>query len=696
MRDFLAIVAIVLVVIGLGVFRVPGEDALVAAGIRAEAAAVVYQARHPLQVAVSGRVVTVTGRVESAAEAQAVVTALGAVQGVSRVVSELTVLPEVAPFGFRIARDDEGGALVAAGHVPDVRARGEIAAALGQEAVDLIVARGVPDDAWGAVAVRLAEVAANLGDAQISLEGRAASVQGVVDFPADRAAVLRRLADVPEGYKVASEIAVRDDGTPYRFVFSRDPVMGVQYAAKLPEGATLSAMGDPGIVSASQVQIAGAAMDEGQFAAALAVVLPELGALPQGMVSVTPGVVAISGGPLSDAAVARIGALAEALPQGWVLQAQVWPEDTGGPLGMEAAWDGARLRLSGRVPLDFWGGPEAGTDAAAVIAARIGRAIAVEDATQRTRAPDLSGWAKPAWRGLAALVLLREGHLRHGPEGLTLDGLADDPAVRQRVRAALGGAGTADIRMADDGAPAVFTLSYDAATGAAVSGKLPAGLSLTAMAGALGLETLRGDPDVALQGTSEVVVSALEALGAVLPVVETATLRFDQGVLTLDIGVTPGVDPAAVPFAGGARLRAAEAPLPGTQRVHVLTGEAQVFQDGYWFPRVRNMATAEACTEAMADLGPVPFEDRRVTLRYDAALALARLAAVARICTWTGALQLRVEARADGMGYAVLDRQLARRRAETIRQALVVRGIDARRIAAVGAEGPEAIRYSWQ
>ena len=132
MRDLFAILAIIAAVVSLGLFRVPDENALVAAGIRAGAEAALYQQPHPLTVSVKAREITVSGRVESEAARRAVLDTLAALDGVETVVDALVVLPQVAPFVLEITRTAEGVAY--AGHLPSEAAVEATEAALAARA----------------------------------------------------------------------------------------------------------------------------------------------------------------------------------------------------------------------------------------------------------------------------------------------------------------------------------------------------------------------------------------------------------------------------------------------------------------------------------------------------------------------------------------------------------------------------------
>ena len=231
MRDFFAILAIILAVIALGVFRVPDENALAAAGIKAEAEGAVYQARHPLSIAVKGWVVTVSGRVESEGEELSVIDSLAALQGVEEVISDLVILPAIAPFALSLDKSPEG--IVAEGHVPRARLSDQIVAALGTE-ITLPVATGVPDGDWAEVAQRGAASLGLVRSGSFDLRDHRIHLRGVVGLPSEAASLRALWADLPEAFQLDLALEVLDDGLPYSLLITRDPHLGLQVTGKLP------------------------------------------------------------------------------------------------------------------------------------------------------------------------------------------------------------------------------------------------------------------------------------------------------------------------------------------------------------------------------------------------------------------------------------------------------------------------------
>ncbi|MCT4553861.1 MAG: hypothetical protein N4A53_04165 [Pelagimonas sp.] len=689
MRDFFAILAIILAVIALGVFRVPDENALVAAGIKAEAEGAVYQARHPLSIAVKGRVVTVSGRVESEGEELSVIDSLAALQGVEEVISDLIILPAIAPFALSLDKSPEG--VVAEGHVPRARLSDQIGAALGAE-IALPVATGVPDGDWADVAQRGAASLGLMRSGRFDLRDHQIRLRGVVGLPSQAASLRALWVDLPETYQLDLDLEVLDDGLPYSLLITRDPHLGLQITGKLPPDFDPQ---DLGLLEAAQkvdLRAAGVALDQPGFAEVALQIAPLIGDLPQGVISIGPGLVQVQGGPLPDETISKINAID--LPDSYALHLSLIPENPMPERHLTIDWDGAGLRFKGRVPRDFIAAP---------LAEGFGAPIAA-DLLDHGPYPDLQGWADPLTAGLRALRGLQSGQLVLDAQGVRLTGIAADPTARQVARSALGAAGTAQLQLADDGAPPEFTLTYDAATGVALRGKLPADISYSEIADALGSLPLRGDPRVGPDPSGAPVIRALQAVIPLLAELDGFTLTHAPDRMTFDLAVTAGSDPQALRRALGGMpegvvllVNRAQAPASGTRRSHVVLGVAQVFSDGLWLPQVHVDPSAEACRSAMQDAPTVPFHEGRFAPALGATYPLAHLAAVARACQRITAFDLTIKAQAAGDRPEILNRQLARRRAEAIRDALVARGVDRARITATGqAAERDQLDFLWQ
>ncbi|MCR8549316.1 BON domain-containing protein [Salipiger sp. P9] len=678
MRDFFAIVAIILAVVSLGVFQVPGDNALLDAGIRAEAQGAVYQQKHPIGIAVTRGVVTATGRVESDEERAALIATLAALEGVEGVTDDLTVLPQVAPFTLEIRKGPEGVAL--AGHVVSEAQGVALQEMLGPSEA-LVVAAGAPDELWSGVVARAASVLARMLDARLEVEDRALRLSGRVHLPATLDEIRDALADLPEGYDLTLDLAAVDDGLPYRLTVSRDPHMGLRLDGKLPPEFDRAPLAALGAAQEEALVTAPLPLPQPRFEPALAVALPVFAGLKAGQMTVTDTLVSLSGGPVPEAEMAAAEALRGDLPAGVALSLALVPEDDGAPLVLRAEWRGDALLLSGKVPADF---PEDAGGAFDV-------PVQMQDLA-RSPWPDLTGWNATALAALSALAMLERGALLLSSDGLELSGVAANPEERDRALASVA-PDTARIALQDDGTPPAFSLRYDVARGAELTGKLPAGLEPEAMAGALGLTAVDGAPKVSPETSPAPVQEVLEALGRWLPEMDSAVLTLAAGGLSVAVTVRPASDAraleaelrASLPEAVALSVAAPEA-LPGTgdRRDNVLSGGTEVFAAGVWLPELFFTPTEESCNARFRSVPQVPFARGGFSPLLGSARPLAELTALARACTRFAGLELTVTGHAGSAEIPVLNRQLSRRRAEAVRAILAARGVPAGLIVAQG------------
>ncbi len=707
MRDFFAIVAIVLAVIGLGVFRVPDENALVAAGIKAAADGAVYQEKHPVSITVKGREITAAGRVETEDEARQIEARLAALEGVEQVVGDWTILPNAAPFTLDLVKSDAGYSV--AGFVPNTTLKQEIAQILELDNADLTVAAGVPDGDWADVVRAMVQELSALKAGHLLVSDHTTNLSGTVNFPADKRALDQRLSHLPDAYEVTANITVLDDGTPYRVLVAKDPLMGARFQGKIPPNYQLPDLSELGGYVRGSVE--NAPVDHGVqgFEKAVETGLTLLTALPQGSLSVTPGGVAIDGGPIAmDIADEIEQSALQGLPDGYAFSFDWTPEADTTPLSLVADWDGQTLTLSGHVPSSFLetAPGEMPDDLAPALLARADFGDKADVALTRSPFPDLTGWEDPFWQALPGLRHLQNGQLVFDENGVQITGTAADPLARRLAHRAVAGGGELDLMLQDDGAPPKFLLSFDVATGATVEGKLPAGLSVTAMAEALGLKAIRGTPPVSPEGDAAPVEALLAQVQPWMTHLDGFVFSYDTAGLSLVIKALPGQNSEALTalmtqdITGAAlSIVTAKPPLEGTRRTHSILDQAQIFSAGYWLPSLSFSPSAEACNAQM-DLAPeVGFDTGRFEPSVLAYWPLAHHAAIARICARFGDLQAEISAEVGSSELPILNKQLSRRRAEAMRMALIARGVPENHLSTVQASeatGPDRLVVSWR
>jgi len=462
--------------------------------------------------------------------------------------------------------------------------------------------------------------------------------------------------------------------------------MGLRLSGKLPPAFDVSRFDDLGTAQGQNLALAPLPLNQPEFERALAQVLPLAKLIDPVTITVAPGVVTLAGGPVPAVVMGQAEALA--LPEGYALSLALIPEDLGGPLTLSADWDGATLGLRGRVPAQIEG--------ADLSEARLG-VVALEQAPY----PDLQAWVPPLRAALAALVLLDRGTVTYSDGQIALAGVAANPTRRRQAQMRAGAKTNTEILLADDGVPPAFALRYSATSGASIEGKLPQGLPAHLMAEALGLPQVRGRLTMSPSGDGTDVLKRLSALRANLDRIEGFELQYSEEGVVLTVQPVFGPDASILKenLAEIAEVTNPKRPLPGTRRHHAVLKQAQVFSDGFWFPDLGFAPSRGSCA-SQADLAlQIPFSDGQFTPGDAAFWPLAHLAALTRSCTQFAGLTLSLEAHAGGADLPVLNRQLARRRAEAVKQALITRGVSPEQIRTLPAqatEGPDQIKLTWQ
>ena len=255
-----------------------------------------------------------------------------------------------------------------------------------------------------------------------------------------------------------------------------------------------------------------------------------------------------------------------------------------------------------------------------------------------------------------------------------------------------GVAGATDLTLLDDGSPAAWSVAYTADGGADVSGKLPRNLSGEIIASSMGLDDVQGDPFVALTGEDapDEALSALSIASEYLPETETLSYTTSADGVTLDMALSPGVDIDLVAADLAARLDgdvsfsiAALDELPE----HRATMKRERFQFGNWLPILSFAPVGPICLDqstAALENNAVNFISGSAQLDGKSIRAINALSAIAQRCVDEGGLSLEVGGHTDNTGSEISNQLLSENRAESVRNAMIARGVDADKITAVG------------
>ncbi len=688
MRDFFSGLVILLIVASMGLLEAPDRDRMVSAGIAAQAQEIAAAQKHPVEVLVDVRDITVSGRVESGAERAALLKELKTIEGVQSVRHELVVLPNAAPFALTIEKT--GQQAVASGVVPSVEVSRGIAAALDIPADGLTLATGAPDADWGTVAGAVALALSRLENGQMSISDHSVALTGQAILPATVAALKNELSALPGAYRVTLDLTALDDGAPYSFFASRDPRMGMRVSGKLPPDVEIADLIGP-LGQVHDLQVAAAPVDLGLpgFAEAAALGSRMLALLPQGHLVLTGATLTLGGGPLDATGETELRALVAGLPAGFTAKLALVPVDDDTPLGLTILRDEGGLSVSGKAP--------AGFDPAALAQLLPDAEIALSQSPY----PDLTQWGATALQVAALAGHLGEGSVTLANDGVRVDGVVADEAALLALRAAVTELREdipveANVDLADAGKPPRFVVTYDAVQGASVDGILPKGLDLALIAQALGLADVGGDERKSKLGEPAQIQKALRVVRAWLPEAENLFLTFDQGDLTLTGVLSPGADAElilketrdAVDWQKRPLLQLLTSfPKPETVRMNAALQAEQIFLAGFWLPRLDFEPSLEACRaftgEALGQ-GGVNFLSGSRRLDARAVRVINRISAVARRCVNDGGLQLEIGGHTDNVGSARDNRRLSNARARTVAQAIGLRGVDAAGLQALG------------
>jgi outer membrane protein OmpA-like peptidoglycan-associated protein len=384
-----------------------------------------------------------------------------------------------------------------------------------------------------------------------------------------------------------------------------------------------------------------------------------------------------------DEADALLGAL-NALPARRVVTSDLTILDTASPYTIDVTKDAAALTAAGHVPTEAFRG-----ELGALGGAEAGLTLAAG-------APE--GWGDLVKGGLAALAPMNSGTLSVSDAALTVSGEVNGPDEAAAVDAALAalpaGSVTKNITLLDDGTPAAWSLDYVAGAGATAAGKLPKGLDLGAIAGALGLSSIAGDVKTAVLGDAGD-LGMFSALKGVMGQIETMKLAAGPDGQTLDIGVQNGVDGAALQSTLAANMPGAAISVAtvtaegenGALRVNAATGVTERLMGGYWLavPNIEiGLAGCQSAADSVLGQSTVNFVTGSDELDASAVTVLNSLAAIMARCAEEAGLKATIGGHTDNVGDPASNLGLSQRRAIAVRLQLMSRGVPAAALLALG------------
>jgi OOP family OmpA-OmpF porin len=674
---------------GLGYVGATQNAVAIQSAIAADAREAVEISRYSVQTQVTGRDVSVTGQVTDQTELALLQAMLKSLDGVRVVdVSGVDTLPLVAPYALTATRQVDGSTSLS-GVIPSDADRGALTGNLAGLAPNLTLAAGVPDADWVDVARLGLTALGTLKYGEMTLTDRTLLLRGLARNPDELTATLAGLERLPEAYSLITEIDLEDDGTPLRLMLTlRDGVIAGE--GKFPSDITATAIEEIfGTAESIAINQAVILAFDPQWPVVARTAMQGFAQLIDGVLEIGGRDVSLIGTGTPDA-IAQAGTLLATVPETFSVTVDLGLWDDGAPLEFIMEWDGSVASASGKYPAGFTLRDPAGVDVA----------NAGTTSFRPAATPDFS---TNAIVGTSALGMMTTGTLRVSETQITLTGTAASPQVGLAMDEVLANAApdtaiTREITYLDDGSPAAWTLTYDAAIGAMIEGRLPAGLAIGDLDLALGLDAISGTPATALDDTD--VGSSMDTMQIVagyLPELETLTYARAGDQSALDLVLSPGVDLDLVVNDLAERLPTDVAfslspledlPERGTTRTNAATGLDEIFTDGFWLPNVVfdgdiGVAACAAQTLNILERGQIGFLSSSARLDATSIRTINALAAVVLPCA-AADLTLEVGGHTDSSGDELTNNALSQDRANAVRAALIVRGVPENAMTAFG------------
>ena len=225
---------------GLGLWVSNNNARALSASVDEQAQSIVAGAMHQVEAVVSGRDIQVTGLVDSEAERDALLGALGEIESLGNIEQSLEILPIAKP--FTLAATLKNGQTLLQGNVPTEEMRAILAQSGAAGADGLTLASGAPDRWESAIGAGLAALS-NMEEGSVSLNGTEMRLTGLVALPDDRDALISALA-LPQGFTLQNVIETKDDGRPVAYEINFDAANGILVSGKLPKGLEQARIGE--------------------------------------------------------------------------------------------------------------------------------------------------------------------------------------------------------------------------------------------------------------------------------------------------------------------------------------------------------------------------------------------------------------------------------------------------------------------
>ncbi|SMX43187.1 OmpA family protein [Octadecabacter ascidiaceicola] len=691
MRKLIGTIVLVAGVGTLGYVGTTQHAARIQTAIGDDARAIATAAPLGIQTAVSGRDLVVTGMVTDATDLAVLQAAFEGIDGLRSLdIKNVETLPIADPFQIEVSRIADGS-FSAEGVLPSDAVR----IALNDAAFDDVpLASGMPDADWADALQGGLTALSQLNEGQMTLANRNLTLEGATRVPADYEKMLLAIETLPEGYTFENQVTVLDDGEPLRL--SMTLLDGaVDATGKFPADMQPEEVSERfDIRDQFEIEQSVLTAADPDWLNAARAGMEALAGLIEADLVVEEGALTITGVGSPDG-IAKAQSLLGGLPDSYSVTTElgVWGADF--ELRLDMSWDGNSAVAEGTYPLDFTPrSPEGAT------VTDTGRVLFLPD--------DIGDFTANANAGVEALALLDSGTLSATQTSIVLTGEAASPRISAALDEALVGAADGTevsraVTFLDDGSPAAWSLNYDVESGARIEGRLPSGLDTETIGEALGVTQLTGTPGTALEdddiGTS---LESFEILSGYIREIEQLSYSIDSTGSALDLVVSSGgnVDLIAAELAENLPQDVSFSlsvmdppPEDGTKRTNALSGVDEVYTNGYWLPSIGPVAGTTECdahTLNVFERGQIGFLSSSARFDATSTSTVNALAAVALACVDAG-LTLEVGGHTDATGSVLANEVLSANRANSVRTALIERGVPAENITAVGYGQSEPI-----
>ena len=635
---------------------------------------------HPLQISVNGRVVTVSGWVNSEAERARVLRHLHPHGPDITVADRMSVLAEARPYVTQIIRDAQG--LRVSGYAPSQAALAAVAAQIGAGAADLQLASGISQARWREAMESAIKSLSHLQSARLRLEDSQLHLTATARLPDDAQAAR---AALPAGYDSQVEIEVLDDGQP--FALSVQLSQGQLTAmGKFPTGVLPQIVPEDIGRPARALHVEQARIDDadGQFTQALRAALRAMAQVQSGQLEVSKERIEITG-LVNRAGLLRAERALRKRPAKTELVRRLEIYDDGQPFYLLAEFDGAEVQFRGKIPYGV---------KLSALTTRF-EAQRSENLVQAEITDGARDWTGALVAGLAGLREMQHGRLMVAPGSLHLSGTVTTPEIQAKIEAHLAQKPaefllTRRFDLVDDGTPPDFTLAYDAQSGARLSGKLPKGLDAAQITQILQLPYIEDTAQVGLIGRADFTRQVLRVLADWLRHFEQFEFQYSAGQLALKGVAAPGVAAEDLAAALSSRFviateisEAGPSADIGAERIHARSGLLERRVPGAWVPVYSFEPTAARCSAATSTIleqEHLRFGEGLALFDVSAAPALAHLAGVIGHCLRNSALRVDAVDHSFSMQSEAENDQLSRARARALVAALTSRGLTKERI----------------